>query len=166
MNRLYELFKKPSGPSTGKALLNHIIFSPSQTGETAPLTYVNKLGVCTLARNRKHAHGCHKRLTWETRDKVGRTSWNGKRESEVERGRGKWKREVEVGTGGGEGIGKAMWKVEPRRVRGKKSMKGRGTLKWDGEVGRARGERKREAKGKAEVRREAGKGVGVHLFRK
>jgi hypothetical protein len=38
MNRLYELFKTPSGPSTGKALLNHTIFSPSQTGETVPLT--------------------------------------------------------------------------------------------------------------------------------
>jgi hypothetical protein len=28
MNRLYEIFKTPSGPSTGKALLNHTIFSP------------------------------------------------------------------------------------------------------------------------------------------
>jgi hypothetical protein len=37
MNRLYEIFKTPSGPSTGKALLNHTIFSPSQTGETVPL---------------------------------------------------------------------------------------------------------------------------------
>jgi hypothetical protein len=37
MNRLYEIFKKPSGPSTRKALLNHTIFSPSQTGETVPL---------------------------------------------------------------------------------------------------------------------------------
>ncbi len=37
MNRLYEIFKTPSGPSIGKALLNHAIFSPSQTGETVPL---------------------------------------------------------------------------------------------------------------------------------
>jgi hypothetical protein len=37
MNRLYEIFKTPSGPSTGKALLNHTIFTPSQTGETVPL---------------------------------------------------------------------------------------------------------------------------------
>jgi hypothetical protein len=37
MNRLYEIFKTPSGPSTEKAKLNHTIFSPSQTGETAPL---------------------------------------------------------------------------------------------------------------------------------
>jgi hypothetical protein len=37
MNRLYEIFKTPSGPSTGKALLNHTIFSQSQTGETVPL---------------------------------------------------------------------------------------------------------------------------------
>jgi hypothetical protein len=37
MNRLYEIFKTPSGSSTGKALLNHTIFSPSQTGDTVPL---------------------------------------------------------------------------------------------------------------------------------
>jgi hypothetical protein len=37
MNRLYEIFKTPSGPSTGKAQLNYIIFSPSQTGEAVPL---------------------------------------------------------------------------------------------------------------------------------
>jgi hypothetical protein len=37
MNRLYENFKTPSDPSTGKALLNHTIFSPSQTGDTVPL---------------------------------------------------------------------------------------------------------------------------------
>jgi hypothetical protein len=37
MSSLYEIFKTPSGPSTGKALLNHTIFSPSQTGETVPL---------------------------------------------------------------------------------------------------------------------------------
>ncbi len=37
MNRLYEIFKTPSGLSIGKALLNHTIFSPSQTGETVPL---------------------------------------------------------------------------------------------------------------------------------
>jgi hypothetical protein len=36
MNRLYEIFKTPSSPSTGKAL-NQTIFSPSQTGETVPL---------------------------------------------------------------------------------------------------------------------------------
>ncbi len=30
--------KTPSGPSTGKALLNHTIFSPSQTDETVPLS--------------------------------------------------------------------------------------------------------------------------------
>jgi hypothetical protein len=41
MNRLYEIFKTPSGPSIGKALLNHTIFSPSQTGETVPLMYTN-----------------------------------------------------------------------------------------------------------------------------
>jgi hypothetical protein len=37
MNRRYEIFKTSSGPSTGKALLNHTNFSPSQTGETVPL---------------------------------------------------------------------------------------------------------------------------------
>jgi hypothetical protein len=37
MNRPYEIFKTPSGQSTGKALLNHTIFSLSQTGETVPL---------------------------------------------------------------------------------------------------------------------------------
>jgi hypothetical protein len=37
MNRLYEIFKTPSSPSKGRALLNHTIFSPSQTGETVPL---------------------------------------------------------------------------------------------------------------------------------
>jgi hypothetical protein len=37
MNRLYEIFKTPSDPSIGKALLNHTIFSPSQTGETVPV---------------------------------------------------------------------------------------------------------------------------------
>jgi hypothetical protein len=40
MNRLYEIFKTPSGPSAVKALLNHTIFSPSQTGETVPLMVV------------------------------------------------------------------------------------------------------------------------------
>jgi hypothetical protein len=40
MNRLYEIFKTPSGPSTGKALLNYTIFSPSQTGETVPLSII------------------------------------------------------------------------------------------------------------------------------
>jgi hypothetical protein len=40
MNRLYEIFKTPSGPSTGKAQLNHTIFSPSQTGETVPLKFI------------------------------------------------------------------------------------------------------------------------------
>jgi hypothetical protein len=39
-------FKTPSGPSTGKALLNHTIFSLSQTGETVPL------------RERKGSHSC------------------------------------------------------------------------------------------------------------
>jgi hypothetical protein len=37
MNRHYETFKTSNGPSTGKALWNHTIFSPSQTGETVPL---------------------------------------------------------------------------------------------------------------------------------
>jgi hypothetical protein len=37
MNRLYEIFKTPSGPSAVKVLLNHTIFSLSQTGETVPL---------------------------------------------------------------------------------------------------------------------------------
>ncbi len=32
-----KIFKTPSGPPTGKALLNHAIFSPSQPGETVPL---------------------------------------------------------------------------------------------------------------------------------
>jgi hypothetical protein len=43
MNRLYEIFKTPSGPSIGKALLKHTIFSPSQTGETVPLKRQNKI---------------------------------------------------------------------------------------------------------------------------
>jgi hypothetical protein len=38
MKRRYEIFKTSSGPSTGKAPLNHTIFSPSQIGETAPLS--------------------------------------------------------------------------------------------------------------------------------
>ncbi len=38
MNRHHKIFKTSSGLSTGKAQLNHIIFSPSQTGETVPLT--------------------------------------------------------------------------------------------------------------------------------
>jgi hypothetical protein len=37
MKKRYEIFKTPCGPSTGKALLNLTIFSPSQTGETVPL---------------------------------------------------------------------------------------------------------------------------------
>jgi hypothetical protein len=49
MNRLYENFKTPSGPSTGKALLNYTIFSPSQTGETVPLTDF----VCTGSEHQK-----------------------------------------------------------------------------------------------------------------
>jgi hypothetical protein len=43
MNRLYEIVKTPSGPSTGKALLDHTIFSPSQTGETVPLKELSKM---------------------------------------------------------------------------------------------------------------------------
>jgi hypothetical protein len=43
MNRLYENFKTPSGPSTGKALLNYTIFGPSQTGEKVPLTKRHKV---------------------------------------------------------------------------------------------------------------------------
>jgi hypothetical protein len=41
MNRRYKIFKRSSGPSTGKALLNHTIFSPSQTGETVPLSKIS-----------------------------------------------------------------------------------------------------------------------------
>jgi hypothetical protein len=37
MNRPYEIFKTPNGLSTGKALLNYAILSPSQSGETVPL---------------------------------------------------------------------------------------------------------------------------------
>ncbi len=37
MNRRYEIFKTSSSPPTGKALLSHTIFCPSQTGETVPL---------------------------------------------------------------------------------------------------------------------------------
>ncbi len=37
MNRHHKICKPSSGLSTDKALLNHIIFSPSQTGETVPL---------------------------------------------------------------------------------------------------------------------------------
>jgi hypothetical protein len=43
MNRLNEIFKTPSGPSTGKALLSHTIFTPSQTGETLPLKELSKM---------------------------------------------------------------------------------------------------------------------------
>jgi hypothetical protein len=39
MNRHYEIFKTLSGPSTGKSLLNHTIFSASQTGETVPFNF-------------------------------------------------------------------------------------------------------------------------------
>jgi hypothetical protein len=39
MNRHHNIFKTSSGLSTRKALLNHIILSPSQTGETVPLMY-------------------------------------------------------------------------------------------------------------------------------
>ncbi len=39
MNRRYKICKTSSGPSTGKALLNPTIFSPSQTCETVPLSY-------------------------------------------------------------------------------------------------------------------------------
>ncbi len=61
MNRPYEIFKTPSGPSTGKALLNHAIFSPSQTGETVPLSalpiavisllYAQRTTVCEVSNN-------------------------------------------------------------------------------------------------------------------
>jgi hypothetical protein len=40
MNRLYDIFKSPSGPSTEKALLNHTILSPSQTSEIVPLSRI------------------------------------------------------------------------------------------------------------------------------
>jgi hypothetical protein len=40
MNRHHKIVKTSSGLSTGKALLNHIIFSPSQTGETVPLRII------------------------------------------------------------------------------------------------------------------------------
>jgi hypothetical protein len=43
MNSRYEIFKTPSGRSTGKALLKHNIFSLSQTGETVPLNFEKKL---------------------------------------------------------------------------------------------------------------------------
>jgi hypothetical protein len=46
MNRLYEIFKTPSGPSTVKALLNHTIFSPFQTGETVPLSLLISYLTC------------------------------------------------------------------------------------------------------------------------
>jgi hypothetical protein len=42
MNRHPKIFKTSSGLSTGKALLNHIIFSPSQTVETVPLIALYK----------------------------------------------------------------------------------------------------------------------------
>jgi hypothetical protein len=48
MNSIYEIFKTPSGPSTGKALLNHTIFSPSQTGETVPLILQRRIEMCNL----------------------------------------------------------------------------------------------------------------------
>ncbi len=43
MIKHYEIFKTPSGLSTGKALVNHTIFSPSQTGETVPLMLKQKI---------------------------------------------------------------------------------------------------------------------------
>ncbi len=48
MNRHHKIFKTSSRLSTGKALLNHIIFSPSQTGETVPLN------LNTLFKNMYH----------------------------------------------------------------------------------------------------------------
>jgi hypothetical protein len=42
MNRHHKIVKTSSGLSTGKALFKHIIFSPSQTGETVPLTIDRK----------------------------------------------------------------------------------------------------------------------------
>jgi hypothetical protein len=39
MNRHYEFFKTWSSPSTEKTLLNHTIYTPSQTGETVPLNW-------------------------------------------------------------------------------------------------------------------------------
>jgi hypothetical protein len=47
MSRHYKIFKTSSSPSTGKALLNHTIFSPSQTGETVPLLLMS-------GQNHKH----------------------------------------------------------------------------------------------------------------
>ncbi len=41
MNRHNKIFKTSNGLSKGKALLNHIIFSPSQTSETVPLRQYN-----------------------------------------------------------------------------------------------------------------------------
>jgi hypothetical protein len=41
MKRHHKIFKTSSGLSTGKALLSHIIFSPSQTGETVPITWLH-----------------------------------------------------------------------------------------------------------------------------
>ncbi len=41
MNRHNKIFKTSSSLSKGKALLNHIIFSPSQTSETVPLRQYN-----------------------------------------------------------------------------------------------------------------------------
>ncbi len=43
MNRHQKIVKTSSGLSTGKALLNHIIFSPSQSGETVPLRELGPL---------------------------------------------------------------------------------------------------------------------------
>jgi hypothetical protein len=53
MNRLYEIFKTPRGPSIVKALLNHTIFSPSQTGETVPLSHAR-----TGIGARQTCYGC------------------------------------------------------------------------------------------------------------
>jgi hypothetical protein len=43
MNRHHKIVKTSSSLSTGKALLNHILFSPSQTGETVPLKWCSIL---------------------------------------------------------------------------------------------------------------------------
>jgi hypothetical protein len=53
MNRLNEIFKTPSGPSTGKALLNHTIFIPSQTGETVPLIYYKNIVILKAINEQK-----------------------------------------------------------------------------------------------------------------
>jgi hypothetical protein len=42
MNKRYEIYKTSIGSSTGNALLNHIIFSSSQTGEPAPLRSIGQ----------------------------------------------------------------------------------------------------------------------------